>query len=65
MIDIEKLSPADIGRWVTYCIRPPATERGRIKSWSQKFIYVVFHCGGNWDHYADYTAAPTLPEHLE
>jgi hypothetical protein len=26
---------------------------------------VVFRCGGNWDDYADYTAAPTLPEYLD
>jgi hypothetical protein len=35
-------------------------ERGRLKSWSAKFIYVVYRCGQDWDHFDDYTAAPTL-----
>jgi hypothetical protein len=65
MIDIAKLTSTDIGRWVSYSILPPHCDRGRIKGWIEKFVYVVFRCGGHWDDYADYTAAPTLPEYLD
>jgi hypothetical protein len=37
----------------------------RNKSWNERFVYVVYRCGGHWDDYANYTAAPTLPEDLE
>lgn len=65
MINIDKLTSVDVGRWVSYCILPPHCDRGRIKSWSKQFVYVVFRCGGNWDDFIDYTAAPTLPEYLD
>ena len=65
MIDITKLSTADIGRWVTYSVCRSHCDYGRIKSWNKQFVYVVFRCGNDWDNFADYAAAPTLAEHLE
>jgi hypothetical protein len=66
MIDIRSLTDADRGRWVEYSARPCSEpERGRIKSWNERFIYVVYRCGGYWDDYQNYTAAPTLPEDLQ
>ena len=63
MIIIASLSDNDHGRWVIF--RGDRNDRGRIKSWNERFIYVVFCCGGHWDDYANYSAAPTLPEDLE
>ena len=64
MIEIATLTEADRGRWVTYCTRPEHRERGRIKSWNDRFVYVVYRCGDDWDNFADFTAAPTLPQDL-
>jgi hypothetical protein len=66
MIPIASLTDADRGRWVIYHAMPGHLERGRIKSWTNQFIYVVFHCPDDqWDNFEDYTAAPTRPEDLE
>ena len=64
MIDISTLSPADVGRWVAYSVVANHIERGRIKSWSEPFIYVVFRCSDKWDDFQRYPAAPTLPQNL-
>jgi hypothetical protein len=65
MIDIDKLGASDIGRWVVYHPAFGAPERGRIKSWGPHVIYVVYHCGEQWDNFSDYTAAATLPSQLD
>jgi hypothetical protein len=66
MIPIASLTANDRGRWVIYSTRLGHIERGRIKSWTDKFIYVVYRCPDDqWDQFADYTAAPTRPEDLE
>jgi hypothetical protein len=66
MIEIASLTDADRGRWVVYNAVPGHIERGRIKSWADQFIYVVFRCPDDqWDTFEDYTAAPTRPEDLE
>jgi len=50
MIPIASLTDADQGRWVIYHAMPGHLERGRIKSWTNQFIYVVFHCPDDqWD----------------
>lgn len=61
---IDTLTYQGVGRWVTY--RPPAgdPEKGRIKSWNEKFVFVVYRCGDDWEHFMDYTAAATKPEYL-
>lgn len=64
MIDIAELRKKDIGRWVLYTPSHGAMEKGKIKSWSEHFIFVVYHCDGNWDRFADYTAAGTSPKDL-
>ena len=64
MIAIGSLTASDRGRWVICRVRPDHSERGRIKSWNDRFIYVVYRCE-DWDRFEDYTAAPTLPEDLE
>ena len=64
MIKIENLREEDIGRWVTYTTGHGTTERGRIKSWNDMFIFVVYNCDGEWKNYQDYTAAATDPNDL-
>lgn len=64
MIDIAELRPEDIGRWVEYKGGAGETERGRIKSWNNSFIFVVYKCGGEWDRFQDFTGAATNPQDL-
>lgn len=67
MIDIAKLTDADIGRWVVYTAGDGHTERGKIKSWNDRGVFVVYNAAGNWggDLWKNYTAAHTSPEDLE
>jgi hypothetical protein len=44
MIDIASLTEGDLGRWVTYR-KGPRVNRGRIKGWSDQFVYVVYWAG--------------------
>jgi hypothetical protein len=64
-VAIENLTVRDIGRWVRYVPSAGKSEFGRIKSWNDKFVFVVYNCAGNWDAFTDYTAAATKPEDLE
>jgi hypothetical protein len=61
MIAIASLKPEHIGHWVRY----RSCEIGRIKSWNDSFVFVVYHCQNQWDRFSDWTAAATLPEDLE
>ena len=63
MIYIETLKNEDVGRWVTYDDNFKK-EVGRIKSWNEKFIFVVYKCADQWDKFKDYTANATSPEDL-
>jgi hypothetical protein len=67
VIDIAKLTQEDVGRWVTYTDGSGSTERGKIKSWNDSGVFVVYNANDNWDgdHWKDYTAAHTRPEDLE
>ena len=64
MIDIAELTKDDIGKWVFYKseFKP---EKGRIKSWNDKFIFVVYKCGHQWDRFQDFTGCATESEDLE
>lgn len=62
-IDINKLTKEDIGKWVRYT-STPKDEAGRIKSWNEKWVFVVYKCDGDWDDYKNYTAAATDPKDL-
>lgn len=59
MIDIAKLTKKDVGRWVEYRPSYGDPERGKIKSWNDSGIFVVYNTGGNWDDFMDYTGAHT------
>ncbi len=64
MVDIKKLTEKDRGRWVKYTAQHGAEEFGRIKSWNEKYVFVVYKCDNQWDRYSDFTAAATDPEDL-
>ena len=64
MIDISELYKEDIGKWVLYEGNFGEKEKGKIKSWNDKYIFVVYRCDNQWDRFQDFTAASTLPENL-
>jgi hypothetical protein len=64
MIHIHDLSLGDIGRWVEYRSHN-RVEFGRLKSWNNSFIFVVFKCDEQWDRYWDFTGQSVNPEDLE
>lgn len=64
MIDISELRKEDIGRWVLYQGSAGEKEKGRIKSWNDKWIFVVYHCDHQWNRFQDFTGAATDPEDL-
>ncbi len=59
----DSLTGADIGKWVEFASHNGA-EQGRIKSFNDKWIFVVFHCADNWDDFRNYTAAACAPESI-
>ena len=63
MIEISKLTKGDVGKWVKYTDFSK-TEIGKIKSWNNKFIFVVYSCNYDWNNFRNYTAAATSPEDL-
>ncbi len=53
-----------IGQYVHYAPSHGSRENGRVKSVTEHGVFVVYKCGGNWDHYQDYTGANTPIEDL-
>ena len=64
MINITDLKKEDIGKWVLYTASHGATETGRLKSWNDKFVFVVYKCGNEWNRHKDFTGQATKPEDL-
>lgn len=64
MIDIASLTKKDIGKWVEYRGTGGERERGKIKSWNEVFIFVVYKCAGNWSRFQDYTGQATSSKDL-
>ena len=60
MIQIKDLMQSDAGRLVIYD-SGHGNEKGVIKSWNDKFIFVVYKWEGD---FRKYTAAATRPEDL-
>lgn len=65
MINIKELTKYDTDRWVVYTPSHGSKEKGRIKSWNDQFVFVVYRCNFEWDRFQDYTACATKPEDLE
>jgi hypothetical protein len=63
-ITISNLNKSDIGRWVVYN-GGFGEEKGRIKTWNEEYVFVVYKCDNQWDRYQDFTAAATRPEQLD
>jgi hypothetical protein len=63
-MNIRDLKLTDIGRWVVYSSHNKA-EVGRLKSWNNSFIFVVFTCDGQWERYWEYTGQSVNPEDCE
>jgi len=63
IIEISTLTESDIGRWVIYKAGLEG-EIGKIKSWNDIFIFVVYSCNDNWDKFQEYTAEATEPNDL-
>jgi len=64
-MDIKTLTKDDIGRWVRYKDGTGGKEDGRIKSWNDNYIFVVYHCNNEWSRFYDFTGAGTNPSDLE
>ena len=64
MIDIEKLTDKDVGRWVVYVDMVREPEIGRIKSWNDKYVFVVYKCNGDWKNFQKYAGVATDPRDL-
>lgn len=64
MISPEELQGTH-GMWVWYVPASGDMEKGRVKSWRDDYIFVVYKCDGKWDEYEQYTAAATNPKDLE
>lgn len=64
MIDIAQLTEEDVGRWVTYTGGAGETEKGKLKSWNDQFIFIVYKCDGQWNRFFDFTGVATSPDDL-
>lgn len=64
MIDLAKLTKDDIGKWVEYRGSVGEREKGKIKSWNNRFIFVVYKCAGEWRRFQDFTGQATMPSDL-
>ncbi len=65
MVKIDNLKSRDKGRGVFYKDHAGKRTYGLIKSWNDKWIFVVYHCDDDWDNYTDYTGAATKGIDLE
>ena len=63
-IEINQLGPESIGKWVEYRGAAGTVARGRIKSWNDRVVFVVYRCAGEWSQFKDFTAAATDPADL-
>ena len=64
MIDIKSLTKDDVGKWVSYSGNFDEVEYGKIKSWNESFVFVVYKCNHDWDNFENYTVAATAPKSL-
>ena len=60
-----KISDLEIGKWVEYTGNVGEKEKGRIKSWKDNWVFVVYKCNHEWDRYQDFTGNATDPKQLE
>ena len=63
MIKIKDLTEAHVGLWVEYD-SGFKMEKGRIKSWNETWVFVVYNCNNKWDNFMNYTGCATAPGDL-
>lgn len=63
-MNINDLTEKDIGRFVVYTDGVGRKQEGKIKSFTDKHIFVVYQCNNEWDRYEHYIAAATNPKDL-
>ena len=63
MINIATLTESDVGKWVVYRGMGGELDHGRIKSWNDEWIYVVYRCD-NWQEFRSRTGVATSPNDL-
>ena len=54
----------DIGRFVEYRGGAGERERGRIKSFNDTWIFVVYKCDNQWSRFKEFTGVATDPKDL-
>jgi len=64
MIDIKELGPEHVGKWVEYRDAAGETERGWIKSWNDRLVFVVYRCDDEWNLVKDIIGTATDPNDL-
>jgi len=64
MLDIQSLEDKDVGKFVKYTDSTGNTKIGRIKSWNQEYVFVVYSSDENWNNFRSYTAEATYPSDL-
>jgi len=64
MINIKELTKEDIGRWIVYNDGLDNLEYGKLKSWNDNTIFVVFKCNDEWDNFQNYTGQSCSPKNL-
>ena len=57
-------SDLKVGQWVEYTAPHGDKEQGRIKSWNDKWVFVVYNCAEEWERFEQYTAAATNRDDL-
>jgi hypothetical protein len=50
------------GDWVIWI---PTGEQGRVKELSEVWVWVVFHCNGDWENFQAYDAAACARDNLK
>lgn len=64
VIQIKDLGPQHVGRWVDYHDDSGKIEVGKIKSWNDQVVFVVYRCNNEWHRFKEFTAAATNPADL-
>jgi len=58
------LEELKVGMWVKYWSYADIILKGRVKSWNDMWVFVVYYCDGDWDNFEDYTGCATRLEDL-
>ncbi len=64
MLNLKILTEDHKGLWVQYKPSFGTPEKGILKSWNHLNCFVVFKCGGDWQHYENYTGQSVNPNDL-